>query len=300
MFKKLLNSLPHWSEHCHPLAYLSSANRSVDILRLDQLDKAISGNKPLKLIGWFQHYEQQTKPNLLSFGGNYSNHLHALAHAAHEFSIPAVFMVRGWPEQPLTPTLAECKALGARLVFVGRRTYARRYERAWQAELSKQYDALVIPEGGAGRLGEQGCASLASLAKDYDEVWLAVGSGTTAMGLAKGLDKLNATTKLVGVNAVADQGEQAKQWQARMPKTLAWELLDQAHCGGFAKCPPELRRLMSRYEQQGVLLDPVYTAKLMYAYEQFAPAQAAKVLLIHTGGLQGRRGVKGSAASVFT
>ncbi len=296
MFKKLLNSLPHWSEYCHPLPNLSSLNRSVDILRLDQLDEKISGNKPIKLIGWFKHFLQQPETTLLSFGGVYSNHLHALAYAAHEFSIPTVFIVRGWPDQPLTPTMKDCIALGARIVFADRQTYAKRYDPLWQAELAHKYDALVIPEGGAGELGEQGCALLASLAAAYDEVWLAVGSGTTAIGLAKGLASVHAKTRVIGVNAVADQGEQAKQWQCSMPKEVEWQLIDDAHFGGFAKCPSKLVELIKRYQQQGLPLDPVYTAKLVWAYEQTVlahiPTETVKTLLIHSGGLQGQRGLQ--------
>lgn len=296
MFKKLLNSLPHWSEHCHPLPSLSSLNSKVDVLRLDQIDEKISGNKPLKLLGWFKYFLQQPQQVLLSFGGVYSNHLHALAYAAHEFSIPVVFIVRGWADQPLTPTLADCQALGAQIVFVDRQTYAKRYDRHWQAELAQQYDALVIPEGGAGELGEQGCALLAPLAAEYDEVWLAVGSGTTALGLAKGLSDLGASTLVVGVNAVADQGEQAKSWQKTMPKGVEWRLIDDAHFGGFAKCPPELVQLIKRYQQQGLPLDPVYTAKLIWAYEQsvlrLPPTKTVRTLIIHSGGLQGQRGMQ--------
>lgn len=292
MFKKLLNSLPQWSEYCHPLPTLSSLNRSVDILRLDQLDVNISGNKPLKLMGWFQHFMRQPQSTVLSFGGVYSNHLHALAYAAHELSIPAVFIVRGWPAQPLTPTLADCHALGARIVFADRQTYAKRYDAAWQGELAHEYNALVIPEGGAGELGEQGCALLAPLASNYDEVWLAVGSGATAIGLAKGLANLNVSTKVVGVNAVADQGEQAKHWQSCMPKNIEWQLIDDAHFGGFAKCPPQLINLIDRYQQQNLPLDPVYTAKLLWAYEQRSTDKDGRVLLIHTGGLQGQRGLQ--------
>lgn len=151
---------------------------------------------------------------------------------------------------------------------------------------------MVIPEGGTGELGEQGCALLAPLAAQYDEVWLAVGSGATAQGLAKGLAQLNAKTKVCGVNAVADQGAQAQQWQNNMPANIAWQLVDNAHFGGFAKCPPELTQLIQRYEQQGLPLDPVYTAKLIWAYEQNKSTNKAKVLLIHTGGLQGQRGLK--------
>lgn len=292
MFKKLLISLPHWSEYCHPLPTLSSVNRSVDILRLDQLDEKVSGNKPLKLIGWFKCFLAQQQVRLLSFGGVYSNHLHALAYAAYELSIPVVLIVRGWPEQPLSPTLKDCQSLGAQIVFVDRQTYAKRYDRQWQAELAQQYNALVIPEGGAGELGEQGCAQLAPFVAGYDEVWLAVGTGTTAIGLARGLASINAKTKLFGVNAVADQGEQAKHWQVSMPANIKWQLIDDAHFGGFAKCPPTLVKFIERYQQKNLPLDPVYTSKLLWAYEQRSSHNAAKVLLIHSGGLQGQRGLK--------
>ena len=89
----------------------------------------------------------------------------------------------------------------------------------------------------------------------------------------------------------SDQSEQLKKWQASMPNNIDWQLDDEAHFGGFAKCPPVLTELIERYQQQGLPLDPVYTAKLVAAYEKNTSLNSAKVLLIHTGGLQGRRGL---------
>src|SRR5690606_4096778 len=177
--------------------------------------------------------------------------------------------------------------MGAQIIFADKQTYAKRYDPAFQAELARQYHALVIPEGGAGEWGEQGCFSLANLAQNYAEVWLAVGSGATALGLAKGLGQRLAKTQIVGVNAVADQGERRRLWQEQMPSMVEWRLIDDAHCGGFAKQNEQTRGLLKKYDELGLPLDPVYTVKLMLAFEREWPTERSK-LLIHSGGLQGR------------
>jgi 1-aminocyclopropane-1-carboxylate deaminase len=76
----------------------------------------------------------------------------------------------------------------------------------------------------------------------------------------------------------------------------------ESHLGGFGKCPESLINLIQEYDQQGLHLDPVYTAKMIMAFEQGWQAglldQSKRYLLIHTGGLQGRRGVSALSASL--
>lgn len=289
-------NMPNRQAYCQNIFHLSSFFMQVDCLRLDQIHPILSGNKPLKLQGWLQHFQANEYTSLLSFGGIHSNHLHALAYAGKLLSVPVFLVVRGYEQQPLTPTLQDCKNWGAQIIFADKKTYALRYDKEFQQQLAEKYHALVIGEGGgatheSGNLGEQGCEPLAEIAKNYEQVWLMVGSGTTALGLARGLEKLQATTQLVGVNAVADQGFRQKVWRQEMPKAVTWQLIDDAHCGGFARTSPELLALIQRYDALGLPLDPVYNAKLFYAFEQRKASLAAKkVLLIHGGGLQGRRG----------
>lgn len=272
-----------WHSYLEPLPEFAHT----DILRLDKIHPEVSGNKPLKLAGFLQAFDPKRHRALLSFGGVHSNHLHALSYAAHRLNLPAWLLVRGYAQAPLTPTLQDCQNWGARRVFLDKKTYARRYEPEFWQELEQRYQALVIPEGGAGELGELGCKSLAQVAQHYEEVWLACGSGTTALGLAKGLAELQASTTVCVVNAVADQGERRRVFLTQMPQSVRWRLLDDAHLGGFAKITPELRAAIAHYDAQGLPLDPVYTAKLCLAYA--SQASTRKALLIHTGGLQGRR-----------
>lgn len=275
-----------------PLSDCTHAGITVDVLRLDQLDPHIGGNKLFKLAGHLDAFQQSSHRCLLSFGGPYSNHLHALAHAGKQYGFATVALVRGYDHVPLTPTLLDCQALGMQLVFVDKVTYRQRHEQAYQQQLSETYQAYVIPEGGGGADGMHGCRHLTRYTNGYDQVWLAVGTGTTALGVAA---NLSADTRLVGVNVVSDGGERMRDWQQRMPATASWALLDDYHGGGFGRCPSHLLRVIERYDKQGLLLDPVYTARLVWAFEQELEHQAEKwqgqrILLLHTGGLQGRRG----------
>lgn len=72
-----------------------------------------------------------------------------------------------------------------------------------------------------------------------------------------------------------------------------WNLLTEYHAGGYAKTTPELLKMMQDFESEfSILLDPVYTAKMVYAfYDQLASQKikpGSTVILLHTGGLQGR------------
>ncbi|GGY31719.1 1-aminocyclopropane-1-carboxylate deaminase [Bacterioplanes sanyensis] len=287
--------MPHCPSWLQPLQRLLSAPMShlaltphADMLWLATADDVICGNKPWKLWG---HLQQLTSPpvRLLSFGGPHSNHLHALAGCGRLLGIETMAVVRGYAECALTPTLQDCQQLGMRLVFADKKTYRQRHDSNYLAHLQQQYQAIVIPEGGggeAGRLGCEalGCEALAPYVEGYDQVWLAVGTGTTAEGLAQALP---ASTELMAVNVVADQGELKRRWQQSMPGR--WRLLEDFHGGGFGRISDALRQLIARYDAKGIALDPVYTAKMMQAFEA-CNEPGKRALLLHTGGLQGRRG----------
>lgn len=281
LWSRLEKGVQNWSSFIQPIA-------QADVLRLDQLHPLISGNKALKLYGWWQTYAREREERTwLTFGGAHSNHLHASAAFAQAMGISLVCVVRGYDEAPRTSTLLDCEAMGATLVFADKKTYARRYDSDFQQELAERYQALVIGEGGRGEWGELGCEALASACQGYDQVWLAVGSGTTALGLAKGLAKQGCRSEVVGVNVVSDQGAMLQHFKDEMPPRVPWQLIEGAF-GGFGKVPQAVREALERYDALGLPLDPVYTAKLFLAYEQQHDA-TKRVLLIHSGGLQGRR-----------
>lgn len=68
------------------------------------------------------------------------------------------------------------------------------------------------------------------------------------------------------------------------------------HFGGYGKISDELIRFINEfYLSYGVLLDPIYTGKMMFGIldlinKNYFP-QGSKILAIHTGGIQGIKGV---------
>lgn len=272
------------------------------LLRLDKIHPFISGNKWYKLKHHLLAAATDNKSHLISFGGAYSNHLHALAYAGNKYGFETTGVVRGEAphESKLSPTLKDCRKWGMRLQWMNRQDY-RIYSRpAHSASLLTTYpDAYIIPEGGEGLAGLQGLHELMErffdeLDEGYDLVVSPVGSGTT---LASLLAAAPERQRIIGVSALKganDLAERVAQYLPRMASSDI-EIWHDYHQGGFAKMTPLLQRFISHvHERYGVLLDPVYTGKTLYAIcHQFAHHKLGdnqRVLMLHTGGLQGWRG----------
>lgn len=242
---------------------------------------------------------------MLSFGGAWSNHLHALAALGAEQGFETIGLVRGG--ETLTPTLQDAQRWGMRLERVSRSNYRRRADAGFLAELEARYaPCLVIPEGGGGEPGARGCADIArmllSVSPDSRHVLLPVGTGTTLAGLVSALDK---DVRVTGVSALKGAVDTEQRVQSLLAGLAAkehahWEVLHDFHCGGFARVSAELRAFILDFERvqrvalDPVALDPVYTAKTLFALHQLRAGGAWSVdepaLVVHTGGLQGRRG----------
>ena len=122
------------------------------VLRLDLLHPQVSGNKWLKLKGTLEHAKSHDLNQIVSFGGPYSNHLHALAWAGQAMGIKTHGIVRGRPEFMDNPTLSDVVQWGMSLSFVSYEAYRQRFDQAYLNSLQDTWgqSALVVPEGGAG------------------------------------------------------------------------------------------------------------------------------------------------------
>lgn len=265
------------------------------IKREDELHPVISGNKMRKLKYNLKAAKAQNKKTLLTFGGAFSNHLLATAAAAKEHNFKAVGVVRGdeLANQNLNPTLAKAVEYGMQLRFVSRDYYKNLTQQ--NAELPAQLngsDVYVIPEGGANELAVQGCQEILTESdSDFNFIFCAAGTGTTMAGIAK---SIKAPQKLIGVASLRDTG--LKRRIADLSEQSEFELLDEYHLGGYAKINSDyIHFLNDFYRQTKVLLDPIYTGKMMYAifdkvnFGNFD--KESQILAIHTGGLQGIQGM---------
>ncbi len=261
----------------------------MDMLRLDEVHTVISGNKWYKLKYNVEQLAKRGYKGVLTFGGAYSNHLIATAATAYKYDLKSVGIVRGEElANNLSPTLKQCIAYGMELVFVSRSEYRQKSDVEYLNTLQAKYGALyIVPEGGANELGRLGAKEIGEMIpNDYTHVCVSVGTGTTMAGIASSVD-----ARVLGY-APMKGGQYLKENLKEWVKENNYELFDDWHFGGFGKHKPELIGFINEfYNLNKIPLDIVYTAKMMYGInEQLTNGLFsidAKVLCIHTGGLQG-------------
>jgi 1-aminocyclopropane-1-carboxylate deaminase len=276
-------------------AVWQSRGIQVFMKREDERDPLLGGNKWCKLQGHIEAAYVQGARQLLSVGGVWSNHLHALAHAGQRFGFKTIGIVRGQPEC-MTATLDEVQAAGMLLRFVSREEYRLRHEPAWQSHVcAAAGGALFIPEGGAGAKALPGLQRLAReiSAQMQGGFCLAVpvGSGTTLAGLRRALP---AHVELLGFQAFADTGVSARI-EALSGSHSGWRLQSTQAMRQHAKLPVPLADFMrSFFHEENIELDSVYTVRMMARLAQMIVEgevpDASRLVCLHSGGLQGRRG----------
>ena len=288
--------LPHAPLEPLPLDWLNGVELAV--LRLDRIDPLISGNKWFKLSEHLALAQQAGAGGIISLGGAYSNHLHVLAAAGKRFDFPTVGLLRGHPQD--TPTVLDLKAFGMQLHWLGYGGYRARHKPGFWQPWHEHYPHLYpVPEGGGGIAGALGCGVLVEQARaqlsnvgwdDYDAWWLAAGTGTTVAGLALAEAGRH---PVYGAMAVPDDHGVAQNVRAIVQDGFA--LLD-ASRGGFAKVDPLLLDFIETTQRAcGLPLEPLYTGKALLALKQQVEAgrfpPGTRLIFVHTGGLQGRRGL---------
>ncbi|MDN3650300.1 hypothetical protein QWZ13_15395 [Reinekea marina] len=270
--------------------------RNVKIVRGDLLHPIVSGNKLFKLAPLIERIESQNIHSILSVGGRYSNHLHALAFVAKEYGLPSVGIVQGYPDQELTPTLKDCQRWGMVLHWVNKVEFQKRYEPEFWLKWQEKYpNSEVVLEGGWSESSIKGSQQWWSgIPSDTDLVVTAVGSGTTLAGLALAAPK---HVKVVGIPVFQDPDnysalkqkmiqagvsqDQYELWSGFAGKKFGKPSLEQAE---FSK---------TFYKDNRIKLDTVYNSKVFHAVQtkldQDKSLLSQQIAVLHTGGLQGNR-----------
>ncbi|TGE05301.1 1-aminocyclopropane-1-carboxylate deaminase/D-cysteine desulfhydrase [Hymenobacter fodinae] len=273
------------------------------LLRDDLTHPELPGNKWRKLKYNLQEARRLGHHTLLTFGGAYSNHLAAVATAGRLTGLRTVGVVRGEElgQLPLNPTLAQARADGMELHFLDRATYRRKHEPAVLDQLLHTLGpAYILPEGGSNTLALPGCAELVQeLKADFDYLCVACGTGGTLAGLLTGLGGQHealGVAALKGADFLRDDINQLTQ-QATGTTYTNWTLHTAYHGGGYARLSPELLHFVREFEQRhGVLLDPIYTSKLLVGVldllERGYFRRGSTVVAVHTGGLQAWAGFR--------
>ncbi|MES2106449.1 MAG: pyridoxal-phosphate dependent enzyme [Pseudomonadota bacterium] len=296
--------LPVSASPCQLTQDASVLGRQVWVKRDDLLHAQVSGNKFRKLKYPLMQLQLQGRPaTLVTMGGPWSNHLHALAHAAAMHGYAALGLVRG-PHAVDSATLDDCRRLGMQIRFVSREEYRalRDVPEQWRAHLDAgdivHGGPVWLPEGGSSPQALHGVAELiGELPFVPDTMLVACGTGATLAGLLAGLQGQG---RVLGIAVLKNAGylraEIARLLvQAGYPAYDNYELLTDYHHGGYAKTTAELLEFCAGFSAQtGIPVEPVYTGKMFHALKllnvagKFDPGE--KVVALHTGGLQGARG----------
>ncbi len=295
------NLLPPPKQQIHS-AIAREAGVDLSVLRLDRMHPWINGNKWFKLKYNLLAAKQQNLTTLLTFGGAYSNHIYATAAAGNLFGFHTIGVIRGEERLPLNPTLSFAVQQGMQLIYIDRETYRQRHTTALQSDLQQRFgEVLIVPEGGNNLNGVRGCTEIINNLDIFSTVCLACGTGTTLAGIALSLNKQQ---RVIGFPALK-AGEFLSQeidnlltnyLDSNLPTPVdspaPWELLCDYHMGGYAKVNDALLLFSQQFTQEhDIPLDYVYTAKMFYGVmdliqQGFFP-RGDRLLLIHTGGLQG-------------
>ncbi len=276
---------------------LNRAGVTLWVKRLDLVHPLVSGNKWYKLKYNLLAAKEQGATTILSFGGAYSNHIHALAAACQMLGFASIGVIRGEPYTPLNNTLAFAQACGMQLHYLNRADYRLKHTHLIQQQLKVEYgNPYIVPEGGSNTLALKGVAELITeLGDDYDLLCCACGSGGTLAGLIAGLA---GRKRLEGFAALKGAGFLSTDVQRLLAEGAYvdpgnWHINLDYHFGGFAKTTPQLLAFIQQFEaEHGIPLEPLYTGKLFYGlFERIAAgaySPGTRIIALHSGGLQGR------------
>lgn len=267
------------------------------IKREDLLHPIISGNKFRKLKYNIEEAKKSGNNTLLTFGGAFSNHILAVAGAGAEFGFKTIGVIRGEElasKVNENPTLLKAKELGMDFYFVSRSVYQEKESESFVIELKDRFgDFYLIPEGGTNKFAIKGCKEI--LTEEDKQVFsyvaCAVGTGGTFSGLINSSDEKQ---QLIGFSSL--KGAFLSYVIRNFAEKTNWIINDDYHFGGYGKVTDELIHFLNNfYNQTAIPLDPVYTGKMVFGILEmikngyFDPK--SKILIIHTGGLQGIKGM---------
>ena len=264
----------------------------VEVLRLDKVDKVISGNKWFKLRYYIEEAKANDKKGILTFGGAWSNHIVATAAACQLHGLQSIGIIRGEESLYLSNTLKMANDMGMQLVFIPRSSYQKK-------EIPASLDVTnyaIVDEGGYGRPGANGASTILNWCnKSYTHYCCAVGTGTMMAGI---INSVSSGQQVVGISVLKNNFSLPSLVRSLLDGDKKnWTILHDYSFNGYAKHTPELLQFMNAfYRRTGVPTDFVYTGKLFYAVTDLVEKNyfppGSKILVIHSGGLQGNTSLK--------
>lgn len=299
-----------------PLQKLENLSRefgkNIYLKRDDMSGVALGGNKVRKLEFLLAEAQKQGVDTVMTTGQAQSNHAMLTAACANKLGMHTILMLkkRGVTDPKGNQILN--RILGAEIEFYDTDKYSDIYEEMARrtADLAQQgHKAYEIPVGGSTALGALGYVECfretmeqcAALGIHPDRMVGVVGSGGTYAGLCAGADLFAPDVKVTGMAVDDDPFEQITAQLKleigsllELDRPLGNENIEiYYNCGAGYGVPGPEDGAAVRYlaQQEGVVLDPVYTGKgfslFLRMLREGAFAQDDTIIFLHSGGAGG-------------
>jgi D-cysteine desulfhydrase len=299
-----------------PLLKLERLSRELGVelwVKRDDLTGLLeSGNKIRKLEFLIGEALAQRADTLITCGTLQSNCCRAVSAVAARLGLRAVLALKGTPPEDYDGNLLLDRLLGAEVRYCADEEWERVNDvMAGMAETVKAAGGrpYVIPESGAtvaGALGYLACGSeLAQQVKHgappFDTVAIAAFSGGSQAGLLMAQQLVGLQAEVISI-PIAWEGPRVREYVAdvigRARSRYGLEvkppgdvqIIDGYQGSGRTGVRPEELQMVVRVARtEGVVLDPVYTAKAFFGLtdtiRRHPGALGRRICFIHTGGV---------------
>jgi len=297
----------------------------VYIKREDELSSGVSGSKYRKFASLIPFFLQNQFDEILLIGSAQSNNIVAGLQLLKENEIAFRLMLLQSNESELKGNLLWMHLLHdmKNTIWVPREEWDRVGEQAkdYQAqELAKGGRVFILPEGGAIAESLPGAITLASdiahneteLGLTFDHIFIDSGSGTSAIGLVLGLEKLQ-KTPTVHITLIAgtklDFLGQYKRLsgefitsdsEINIPTNM--DFYTPSLAASFGSVPQSVLQATIRIAQtEGIMMDPVYSVKHYQTAMETIERQALRgnILFIYNGGSLGLAGFQDKLKNIL-
>ena len=299
----------------HKLNNLSALfpDYSIYIKRDDQTGLASGGNKTRKLEYLLQEAIASGADTIITSGAQQSNHCRQTAAACAQLGMECHLLLGGSAPEIYEGNLLLSSLLGAHIHFCGVHRKGEKESSLTETLKSQDKQVYVIPYGGSNVTGALGFVNAVKELKkqlitenlNIDYVFFASSSGGMQAGMTIGnvLYDLGMTLIPISIDKEGSQGNSIEDIVFDIVekgfKTLgSVNPLERKDIGlnrnfdkdGYGVVTEKEKRAISTLAQQeGILLDPVYTGRAFYGMlsmlEEKEIPKGTRILFWHTGGL---------------
>lgn len=299
-----LQALPSLSARLGPRLFIK---------RDDLTDLTLGGDKPRKLEYEVARAQAQGADTLVTCGSSQSNHARLTTAAARKVGMDCVVVLSRDQHQAFQGNLLTVYLMGARVHLVKTADHwdlEPHVQRVYQSLLEQGKKPYIIPVSGTTpysclgyvRCGLEIARQVAEQEIHLDAVYAPFGTGGIFTALLVALREQGITCPLIGISVNGQQAacyEQLEGWWRDICRLLdrdpqrprgVFEIHDE-FIGREYGDPTEacLDAIMLMAQTEGILLDPVYSGKMMAGFLAHHAAgrwsSGQQILLLHSGGV---------------